>query len=260
MVKEGVNLLELLRKQASGADLDFLREAVAVLAEAVMDADVAAQAGPPTASAARRAPPGATATGEALGHPRRQHRLGPTGAVSPLPRPPRVQPRLRVLCVSRLRRHPRSRHPGCAPRGRFLLVARALALERGPGLQQRPIHREVLGREQPRRLASAATSAKTARAPSAASRRSRFLEKVEEPLEGQVVAQPLAELALAADVVARGRIRTLDPQFRRLMLCPLSYRRARGPIQDGGGLAGRQGGREARPLSAHAIDQPSDQF
>ena len=45
MVKESVNLLELLRKQAAGGDLDFLREAVAVLAEAVMEAEVAAQVG-----------------------------------------------------------------------------------------------------------------------------------------------------------------------------------------------------------------------
>ena len=45
MVKERVNLLELLRKQAAGGDLDFLREAVAVLAEAVMEAEVAAQVG-----------------------------------------------------------------------------------------------------------------------------------------------------------------------------------------------------------------------
>ena len=45
MVKESVDLLELLRKQTDGADLDFLREAVAVLAEAVMDAEVSAQIG-----------------------------------------------------------------------------------------------------------------------------------------------------------------------------------------------------------------------
>ncbi len=45
MVRESVNLLELLRKQAAGGDLDFLREAVAVLAEAVMEAEVAEQAG-----------------------------------------------------------------------------------------------------------------------------------------------------------------------------------------------------------------------
>ena len=43
--RESVNLLELLRKQAAGGDLDFLREAVAVLAEAVMEAEVAAQIG-----------------------------------------------------------------------------------------------------------------------------------------------------------------------------------------------------------------------
>ena len=45
MVKESVDLLELLRKQTDGADLDFLREAVAVLAEAVMDGEVSAQIG-----------------------------------------------------------------------------------------------------------------------------------------------------------------------------------------------------------------------
>ena len=45
MVRESVDVLELLRKQASGADLDFLREAVAVLAEAVMDQEVSAQVG-----------------------------------------------------------------------------------------------------------------------------------------------------------------------------------------------------------------------
>ena len=45
MVRESVNLLELLRRQAAGGDLDFLREAVAVLAEAVMEAEVAEQAG-----------------------------------------------------------------------------------------------------------------------------------------------------------------------------------------------------------------------
>ena len=62
MVRESVNLLELLRKQAARGDLDFLREAVAVLAEAVMEAEV-----PPTASAAPSASPGATATGRGAG-------------------------------------------------------------------------------------------------------------------------------------------------------------------------------------------------
>ena len=45
MVRESVDLLELLRKQTDGADLDFLREAVAVLAQAVMEAEVAEQIG-----------------------------------------------------------------------------------------------------------------------------------------------------------------------------------------------------------------------
>ena len=45
MVKESVDLLGLLRKQAADVDLDFLREAVAVLAEALMEAEVSAQIG-----------------------------------------------------------------------------------------------------------------------------------------------------------------------------------------------------------------------
>ena len=45
MVKESVDLLGLLRKQAAEADLDFLREAVTVLAEALMEAEVSAQIG-----------------------------------------------------------------------------------------------------------------------------------------------------------------------------------------------------------------------
>ena len=45
MVKESVDLLKLLRKQTAGGDLDFLREAVAVLAQAVMEAEVSEQIG-----------------------------------------------------------------------------------------------------------------------------------------------------------------------------------------------------------------------
>jgi len=45
VVKESVDLLGLLRKQAADVDLDFLREAVAVLAEALMEAEVSAQIG-----------------------------------------------------------------------------------------------------------------------------------------------------------------------------------------------------------------------
>ena len=72
MVTESVNLLELLRKQAAGGDLDFLCEAVAVLAEAVMEAEVAAQAG---AAYGERSPERVTRRkklpAEALGHARR---------------------------------------------------------------------------------------------------------------------------------------------------------------------------------------------
>ena len=43
MARESVDLLDLLRKQTEEGDLDFLREAVAALAAAVMDAEVTAQ-------------------------------------------------------------------------------------------------------------------------------------------------------------------------------------------------------------------------
>ncbi len=45
MARESVDVLELLRKQVEEGDLDFLREAVAALAGAVMDAEVTAQVG-----------------------------------------------------------------------------------------------------------------------------------------------------------------------------------------------------------------------
>ena len=45
MVRKSVDVLGLLRKRAADADLDFLREAVAVLAEALMEAEVSAQIG-----------------------------------------------------------------------------------------------------------------------------------------------------------------------------------------------------------------------
>ena len=70
-----------------------------------------------------------------------------------LPRSLRVQPRLRI--GARIMRVAAAPPPPevdirVAPaRGWLLLVARAVALERGPGLQQRPVHGEVVGGEQP---------------------------------------------------------------------------------------------------------------
>ena len=45
MVKQRMDLLELVRNQAKDADLDFLREAMGVLVQAIMDAEVAVQIG-----------------------------------------------------------------------------------------------------------------------------------------------------------------------------------------------------------------------
>ena len=45
MAKESMDLLGLLRKSVESADVDFLREALRVMVEAIMDAEVSAQIG-----------------------------------------------------------------------------------------------------------------------------------------------------------------------------------------------------------------------
>ena len=45
MVKQSVNLLELLRKRGMDGDVDFLREALRVLVDGITDVEVSAQIG-----------------------------------------------------------------------------------------------------------------------------------------------------------------------------------------------------------------------
>ena len=45
MVKHSMDLLELLRKRGMDGDVDFLREALRVLVDGIMDAEVSAQIG-----------------------------------------------------------------------------------------------------------------------------------------------------------------------------------------------------------------------
>ena len=45
MVKPSMDLLELLRKRGMDGDVDFLREALRVLVDGIMDAEVSAQIG-----------------------------------------------------------------------------------------------------------------------------------------------------------------------------------------------------------------------
>ena len=47
MVKERMDLLELLRKGGMDGDVDFLREALRVLVEGIMDAEVSSSFGSP---------------------------------------------------------------------------------------------------------------------------------------------------------------------------------------------------------------------
>ena len=56
MVKQSMDLLELLRKRGMDGDVDFLREALRVLVDGIMDAEISAQSGSPTATATATAP------------------------------------------------------------------------------------------------------------------------------------------------------------------------------------------------------------
>ena len=66
MVKQRMDLLELLRKRGMDGDVDLLREALRVLVDGIMDAEVSAQIG---AEHGERSPERVTATATAPGIP-----------------------------------------------------------------------------------------------------------------------------------------------------------------------------------------------
>ena len=73
MVKQRMDLLELLRKRGIDGDVDFLREALRVLVDGIMDAEVSAQIG---AEHGERSPAGhlpQRLPQPHLGHPGRHH-------------------------------------------------------------------------------------------------------------------------------------------------------------------------------------------
>ena len=73
MVKQRMDLLELLRKRGMDGDVDLLREALRVLVDGIMDAEVSAQIG---AEHGERSPERVTYRNgyRNLGHPGRHHR------------------------------------------------------------------------------------------------------------------------------------------------------------------------------------------
>ena len=86
MAKNRMDVLELLRKEAEEADIDFLREGLLVLVQAVMEAEVAAKTG---AERGERSPermpqrlPG-PAMGYASGDARSAHPEGAGGQLLP---------------------------------------------------------------------------------------------------------------------------------------------------------------------------------
>ena len=143
MVKESVNLLELLRKQAAGGDLDFLREAVAVLAEAVMPRSP--RGGRWLRRRSETPPHPAQWLATALGHTRRHHRVAYPEA-PPGPFPALLEPR---------RRAERALSPGPAGvrRGRRPAADEYARQLRGhlqePGLEDLAVHRRHSFLERP---------------------------------------------------------------------------------------------------------------
>ncbi|MQA00133.1 MAG: hypothetical protein GEU80_12540 [Dehalococcoidia bacterium] len=135
----------MLRKRAADADLDFLREAVAVLAEALMEAGVSMQIG---AAYGERTP--ARTTQRNGYRPRRwDTRVGTVELAIPKLRegsyfPALLEPRRRPGAGARLRRH--LEEPGLAhlrqarPRGR--------ELPRAPA-RRRPLPLPLAGRAHP---------------------------------------------------------------------------------------------------------------
>ena len=69
MVKQRMDLLELLRKRGIDGDVDFLREALRVLVDGIMDAEVSAQIGAQHGERSPSGSPTATATATAPGIP-----------------------------------------------------------------------------------------------------------------------------------------------------------------------------------------------
>ena len=69
MVKQRMDLLELLRKRGMDGDVDFLREALRVLVDGIMDAEVSAQIGAQHGERSPERAPTATATATAPGTP-----------------------------------------------------------------------------------------------------------------------------------------------------------------------------------------------
>ncbi len=69
MVKQRMDLLELLRKRGMDGDVDFLREALRVLVDGIMDAEVSAQIGAQHGERSPERAPTAMATATAPGIP-----------------------------------------------------------------------------------------------------------------------------------------------------------------------------------------------
>ena len=77
MAKNSMDLLELLRKRGMDGDVDFLREALQVLVEGIMDAEVSAQSAPSMVNATRIVHPPATVIAVAIWDTRgRDHGAG----------------------------------------------------------------------------------------------------------------------------------------------------------------------------------------
>ena len=114
MVKQRMDLWELLRKRGMDGDVDFLREALRVLVDGIMDAEVSAQIG---AQRGERSPERVTLPQRVsqphLGYPRRRHGVAHSQAAGGqlLPQP--------AGTAAAQRESPAGRHPASLCGGRL---------------------------------------------------------------------------------------------------------------------------------------------
>ena len=128
MVKQRMDLLELLRKRGMDGDVDLLREALRILVDGIMDAEVSAQIG---AQHGERSPAGhlpQRLPQPHLGHPGRHHGVAHSQAAGRqlLPQP--------AGTAAAQRESPAGRHPASLCRRR--VHSAGGRSDQGPGLRR----------------------------------------------------------------------------------------------------------------------------
>ena len=129
MVKQSMDLLELLRKRGMDGDVDLLREALRVLVDGIMDAEVSAQIGAP----ARRTQPGAGHLPQRVSQPHLGHSGGHHGVAHSQAAGRQLLPQPAGTAAAQ-RESPAGRHPASLCRRR--VHSAGGRSDQGPGLRR----------------------------------------------------------------------------------------------------------------------------